>query len=102
MAEFSLFNALGEVRSDFTDEEIAAVSPERQELWGALIAANTTMQDAEAEQREATVQIDKRVAGLRAAELALGEARPKRNLRTGSEGRGGCPSQNYSRILVTA
>jgi hypothetical protein len=75
--DLNIFDKHGRVRNDFTDAEIAALSPARQELWGALIAANGVMESAEADHRDAIAIIDKRVSELRVAETALADARPK-------------------------
>lgn len=77
MSDLSIFDKHGRVRNDFTDAEIVALPPERQELWGALIAANGVMESAEAEVRDATAMIDNRVWELRVAETALADARPR-------------------------
>jgi hypothetical protein len=77
MSDLSVFDKHGNIRTDFTDTEIAALSPERQELWGALIAANDVMQGAETVVRDATAQIDRSVGERRLAETALAEARPR-------------------------
>lgn len=76
-ATLEIFDSQGRIRTDFEDQEIAALTPERQERWGELVATNEAMQTAERKHAEAQADIVAAVRRSQEADDALANARPK-------------------------
>jgi hypothetical protein len=72
-----VFDAYGKVRTDFTDDELATLSPERRERFDALFAASIADKIAEKEMSDALAEVGTRTKEVNAAELALAKARPQ-------------------------
>jgi hypothetical protein len=70
-------DAFGRIRVDFTEAEIASLSPDRRERLEALFLASVGEKSAEAEQTEALAEVPTRVRELNDAEAALTAARPQ-------------------------
>lgn len=75
-ADVSIFDKLGNVRADWDDHEIAALSEEQKELWAALAAARISEQDADAEVGAAMTDILVRVREADAVRQEAIAARP--------------------------
>jgi hypothetical protein len=73
-----IFDKLGKIRRDFTEDEVEALTPERRERFFVLIEAATNAEAAEQEVRDADAEIALRVRELTTAEMAHRKAFPPR------------------------
>jgi hypothetical protein len=62
-----IFDHLGAVRRDFTENEVAGLSPERKGRFFALVEAAKSCEDAEAELKNADADVAARVQHLNVA-----------------------------------
>jgi hypothetical protein len=63
-----IFDNFGAVRRDFSEDEVAALSPDRRKRFFGLVEAAKACEDAEAELKSAETEVAKRVRMLTAAQ----------------------------------
>ncbi len=75
-ATLEVFDGLGQIRRDFSAQEVESLSPERRERFTALLSASLDCSEAEREMDQATAEVATRVQELTTAEEAHRKAHP--------------------------